>query len=262
MVGQWLRSCAASVFKFLPRKPDFSGQPSWRLWGEEKSDGAVYTVYLKKVRYHPSSSLSRHDSEDSVSHLEWETVRVRVIKAGPLEAIVANLADDEGGLEPTNVNVFLATYRSFSTPQQVLDAFQASKEFYVGVGLVSSVRSQHVGSTLTLRFDVGVAYSGVRFPTLPLHFGMSSPCFIHSSFLLMFPFVLGFHGLKLGLCTFATMSRQQSYTGDFKCQVILFTEDASNCAVQRKFCVNETLIRGWRKKRDRKCGGVLPFTAQ
>ncbi|KAL3177198.1 hypothetical protein MRX96_009891 [Rhipicephalus microplus] len=72
-------------------------QPSWRLWGEEKSDGAVYTVYLKKVRYHPSSSLSRHDSEDSVSHLEWETVRVRVIKAGPLEAIVANLADDEGG---------------------------------------------------------------------------------------------------------------------------------------------------------------------
>lgn len=100
-------------------------QPSWRLWGEEKSDGAVYTVYLKKVRYHPSSSLSRHDSEDLVSHLEWETVRVRVIKAGPLEAIVANLADDEGGLEPTNVNVFLATYRSFASPQQVLDAFQA-----------------------------------------------------------------------------------------------------------------------------------------
>ncbi|EEC02235.1 conserved hypothetical protein, partial [Ixodes scapularis] len=37
----------------------FFQQPSWRLWGEEKNDGAVYTVYLKKVRYHPSSSLSR-----------------------------------------------------------------------------------------------------------------------------------------------------------------------------------------------------------
>lgn len=101
-------------------------QPSWRLWGEEKNDGAVYTVYLKKVRYHPSSSLSRsEDSEDTVSHLEWETVRVRVVKAGSLAAIVANLADDEGGLEPTNVNIFLATYRSFASPQQVLDTFLA-----------------------------------------------------------------------------------------------------------------------------------------
>lgn len=27
-------------------------QPTWRLWGEEKADGALYTVYLKKVRYH------------------------------------------------------------------------------------------------------------------------------------------------------------------------------------------------------------------
>lgn len=34
-------------------------QPTWRLWGEEKGDGVIYTVYLKKVRYHrPTKSLS------------------------------------------------------------------------------------------------------------------------------------------------------------------------------------------------------------
>lgn len=33
-------------------------QPTWRYWGEEKLPGAVYTVYLKKVRYHsPSKSI-------------------------------------------------------------------------------------------------------------------------------------------------------------------------------------------------------------
>lgn len=34
-------------------------QPTWRLWGEERGDGVIYTVYLKKVRYHrPTKSLS------------------------------------------------------------------------------------------------------------------------------------------------------------------------------------------------------------
>lgn len=99
-------------------------QPTWRLWGEEKSDGALYTVYLKKVRYHrPTRSLSQSghsDSEDEISHLEWETVRVRFVKAGTLKRLVEALATDDGELETTYINVFLATYRSFSTPKEVL----------------------------------------------------------------------------------------------------------------------------------------------
>ncbi|XP_067137082.1 ral guanine nucleotide dissociation stimulator-like 1 isoform X1 [Centruroides vittatus] len=95
-------------------------QPLWRLWGEEKQDDAVYTVYLKKVRYHPGSSLSCNDSNDVVSHLEWETVRVRLIKAGTLEKLVESLANDSGELESTYINIFFATYRSFATPRQVL----------------------------------------------------------------------------------------------------------------------------------------------
>ncbi|VEN61670.1 unnamed protein product, partial [Callosobruchus maculatus] len=108
-------------------------QPTWRLWGEEKTDGAIYTVYLKKVRYHrPTRSLSSshsdsddeishlewetvRDSDDEISHLEWETVRVRFVKAGTLKRLVEALSTDDGELETTYVNVFLATYRSFST---------------------------------------------------------------------------------------------------------------------------------------------------
>ncbi|KAJ9595941.1 hypothetical protein L9F63_012834, partial [Diploptera punctata] len=95
-------------------------QPTWRLWGEEKVEGAIYTVYLKKVRYHrPTKSVSS-DSDDEISHLEWETVRVRFVKAGTLEKLVESLATDDGELESTYINVFLTTYRTFATAKQVL----------------------------------------------------------------------------------------------------------------------------------------------
>ncbi|GLV41492.1 Ral guanine nucleotide dissociation stimulator-like [Carabus blaptoides fortunei] len=102
---------------------DADSLPTWRLWGEERADGAVYTVYLKKVRYHrPTRSLSSSvsDSDDEISHLEWETVRVRFVKGGTLRRLVEALATDDGELETTYINVFLATYRSFSTARQVL----------------------------------------------------------------------------------------------------------------------------------------------
>nr|CAD7425745.1 unnamed protein product [Timema monikensis] len=46
-------------------------QPTWRLWGEERVEGAVYTVYLKKVRYHrPTKSISSDQSSpNGVSNL-------------------------------------------------------------------------------------------------------------------------------------------------------------------------------------------------
>lgn len=60
------------------------------------------------------------DSDDEISHLEWETVRVRFVKAGTLEKLVESLATDDGELESTYINVFLTTYRTFATAKQVL----------------------------------------------------------------------------------------------------------------------------------------------
>ncbi|CAH2104319.1 unnamed protein product [Euphydryas editha] len=98
-----------------------ASQPTWRLWGEERVDGAIYTVYLKKVRYHRPTRSASSESDDEISHLEWETVRVRFVKAGTVERLVEALATDDGELESTYVNVFLATYRSFAECSQVLD---------------------------------------------------------------------------------------------------------------------------------------------
>ena len=51
---------------FLKLESILLQQPTWRLWGEERLDGVVYTVYLKKVRYHsPSRSIT------TVSQCEW-----------------------------------------------------------------------------------------------------------------------------------------------------------------------------------------------
>jgi len=47
-------------------------------------------------------------------------VRVRFVKAATLARLVEALATDDGELESTFINVFLSTYRTFSTPKQVL----------------------------------------------------------------------------------------------------------------------------------------------
>lgn len=39
------------------------------------------------------------DSDDEISHLEWETVRVRFVKAATLSRLVEALSTDDGELE-------------------------------------------------------------------------------------------------------------------------------------------------------------------
>ncbi|XP_063358310.1 ral guanine nucleotide dissociation stimulator isoform X2 [Cydia amplana] len=114
-------------------------KPTWRLWGEERVDGAIYTVYLKKVRYHRPTRSASSESDDEISHLEWETVRVRFVKAGTVERLVEALATDDGELESTYVNVFLATYRSFAECNRVLDLLLRRYEALAAEDVLPSV---------------------------------------------------------------------------------------------------------------------------
>ncbi|XP_063838545.1 ral guanine nucleotide dissociation stimulator isoform X6 [Ostrinia nubilalis] len=77
-------------------------------------------VLWNKIFYF-AMQQQQNESDDEISHLEWETVRVRFVKAGTVERLVEALATDDGELESTYVNVFLATYRSFAECSRVLD---------------------------------------------------------------------------------------------------------------------------------------------
>lgn len=174
------------TFQSIIEIPTFFQQPTWRLWGEEREKDVIFTVYLKKVRYHrptPSASsvsfysisffsllaicavavdfvvalyifyfvnvffpqfylfiyfwsifgcdsfclkpktknpknklwalttqyisVDSQDSDDEISHLEWETVRVRFVKAATLSRLVEALSTDDGELESTLYVSFL-----------------------------------------------------------------------------------------------------------------------------------------------------------
>ena len=68
---------------------------------------------------------------------------MRLIKAGTLEKLVESLASDTGELESTYVNVFLATYRCFSTADQVLELISKRYADLNKPTVLESVRLQH-----------------------------------------------------------------------------------------------------------------------
>lgn len=103
----------------------------------------TFFTRLESIIWHFFSFLLLQDSEDDISHLEWETVRVRLIKAGTLEKLVESLASDTGELESTYVNIFLATYRTFSTASKVLSLI-AKRYIELNQPIVmEAVRQQH-----------------------------------------------------------------------------------------------------------------------
>ena len=113
-------------------------------------DGAIYTVYLKKVRYNtPSRSLSE-DDEDSISHLEWETVRVRFVKVKlrgkkmlRLRTSISGWDDGEAGGVPSKRHrgVGVDLHQCFSSHLQNVRVGQTSPKFADG-----KVRNYELGT--------------------------------------------------------------------------------------------------------------------
>lgn len=97
------------------------------FWKEEREEEAIYSVSLKKVRYRSSDKLlpsSPVDGEEPVSHLQWETWRIRTIKAGSVAKLVEHLAPSNASLEevdPGYLIAFLNTYRTFAKTTEIAD---------------------------------------------------------------------------------------------------------------------------------------------
>ncbi|CAD6187376.1 unnamed protein product [Caenorhabditis auriculariae] len=92
-----------------------------RYWGDEKHSDAVYAVYLRKVRYVPPQGYEgapryraidpdrpqEEAAEMAADHLEWESVKERVIKAGTIERLVECLVGGDDMMDSRHFNVFL-----------------------------------------------------------------------------------------------------------------------------------------------------------
>ncbi|KAM6077409.1 ral guanine nucleotide dissociation stimulator-like 1 [Theristicus caerulescens] len=97
-------------------------------WGEEVEEGAVYHVTLKRVQIQQAANKGARwlgvegdqlPPEHTVS--QYETCKIRTIKAGTLEKLVENLLTAFGDNDFTYISIFLSTYRAFASTKDVLE---------------------------------------------------------------------------------------------------------------------------------------------
>ena len=70
-------------------------------------------------------TLQANDSNDKSTIKQWSLEEVRVIRYGTLDRLVEQLSADSADIDSTYINIFLATYRSFASPKQVINLLQA-----------------------------------------------------------------------------------------------------------------------------------------
>ncbi|VDK64311.1 unnamed protein product [Onchocerca ochengi] len=127
-----------------------------KYFGEEKLEDAIYAIYLRKVRYVSPSNIELSDdrtldikkhgiSVDNTDHLQWETIRERIIRAGTLQKLVECLISDDMLMDSRHFNVFFATYRCFATCSNVLELLL---QRYVSLEMNSLVIGKAKAATL------------------------------------------------------------------------------------------------------------------
>ncbi|NXG09439.1 RGL1 protein, partial [Sakesphorus luctuosus] len=96
--------------------------------GEEVEEGAVYNVTLKKVQIQQAANkgarwLGGEGDQLPPEHTvrQYETSKIRAIKAGTLEKLVENLLTAFGDADFSYISIFLSTYRAFASTRAVLE---------------------------------------------------------------------------------------------------------------------------------------------
>ena len=86
--------------------------------GEERGEGVVYSVTLKRVHYGSQSMAAPPHA-----HLRWVSQKVRTVVAGRLEQLVDHLAPRPEVMAVSQAyrTCFLCTYRSFASTERVVE---------------------------------------------------------------------------------------------------------------------------------------------
>lgn len=115
-----------------------------QFFKEERTDDAVYNIYLKKVQYHVDSDMCLDASDQRSARLQWRLEEVRVIRCGTLQRLVSALSSGAGEIESANVSVFLSTFRTFATAKDVVDELlKRYKQIGEEVSMKQHVREAH-----------------------------------------------------------------------------------------------------------------------
>ena len=108
-----------AIDDFFASFSNFSQAKSWSK--DETEDGVIFSATLKKVRYRSSVSPS---TGNDVGGLFWETVKIRVLKAGTLVKLVEHLTPGNTEVsdeDPSFLLCFLCTYKAFTSTEEILD---------------------------------------------------------------------------------------------------------------------------------------------
>ncbi|XP_062975210.1 ral guanine nucleotide dissociation stimulator-like 3 isoform X2 [Elgaria multicarinata webbii] len=93
-------------------------------WGEEVEDGAIYSIILQRVRKEPVANRSSSLDEPGTPacpFVQYRTCKRRMLRAARLPQLVRWLASASAEGDLDYIPSFLATYRTFATPMQVLE---------------------------------------------------------------------------------------------------------------------------------------------
>ncbi|XP_077381736.1 ral guanine nucleotide dissociation stimulator-like 1 isoform X2 [Festucalex cinctus] len=89
-------------------------------WGDEEENGAVFGITLRREPVIPSTDMAMAVDSTASIYVHYHTVKLRRLKAGTLEHLVAHLLDPQNQ-EPDYVHVFLSTYRAFTSTNNLIE---------------------------------------------------------------------------------------------------------------------------------------------
>uniref|UniRef100_A0A3B3X8F6 Ral guanine nucleotide dissociation stimulator-like 1 n=1 Tax=Poecilia mexicana TaxID=48701 RepID=A0A3B3X8F6_9TELE len=88
-------------------------------WGEEKEDGVVYGVTLR--REPDPSSPGPSETSSCCGFVQYRTCKVRRLKAATLDLLISHLLDSSSSQDPDYSRIFLSTYRTYTSTTALIE---------------------------------------------------------------------------------------------------------------------------------------------